>query len=82
MLFLLIGGTIIHFLFSLSIDRNIIINKSKTIPDIWSNIQFMIVDEISMVGYMMFVIMHLKLQKIELSILPFGRLNIMFMGDF
>jgi hypothetical protein len=82
MLFLLIGGTIIHSLFSLSIDRNIIINKSKTIPDRWSDIQFMIVYEISMVGYMMFIIMHLKLQKLKLSILPFGGFNITFMGDF
>jgi hypothetical protein len=51
-----------HSLFNLSIDRNIIINKSKVILDRWFDIQFMIVDEISMVGYMMFVIMPLKLQ--------------------
>jgi hypothetical protein len=62
MLFLLISGTIMHSLFNLSIDRNIIINKSKVILDRWFDIQFMIVDEISMVGYMMFVIMPLKLQ--------------------
>jgi hypothetical protein len=72
---LLIGETTIHSLFNLSIDINITINKSKTIPDRWSNIQFMIVDEISMVGYMMFPIMHLKL-------LPFGGLDIKLMGDF
>jgi predicted ester cyclase len=78
----LIGGTTIHSLFGLSIDKNIIINKFKTIPNSWSNIQFMIVDEISMVGYMMFDTMHLKLQKLKSSILPFGGLHIMFMGDF
>ncbi len=30
----------------------------------------------------MFVTMHLKLQKLKSSILPFGRLNIMFMKEF
>jgi hypothetical protein len=78
----LIGGTTIHSLLGLSIDKNTIINKSKTILDSWSNIQFMIVDEISMVGYMMLATMHLRLQKLKSSILPFGRINIMFMGDF
>jgi hypothetical protein len=42
----------------------------------------MIVDEISMVGCTMLATMHLKLQKLKSSILPFGGLNIMFMGDF
>ncbi len=79
---LLIGGTTIHSLLGLSIDKNIIINKSKTILDSWSNIQFMIVDEISMVGCTMLVKMHLRLQKLKSSILPFRRTNIMFMGDF
>jgi hypothetical protein len=79
---LLIGGTTIHSLLGLSIDKNTIINKSKTISYSWSNIQFMIIDEISMVGCTMLVKMHLKLQKLKSSILPFGRLNIMFMGDF
>jgi hypothetical protein len=75
----LIGGTIVHSLLGLSIDKNIIINKSKTIIDSWFNIQF---DEISMVGYVMFNTMHLKLQKLKSSILPFGGLNTVFMGDF
>ncbi len=79
---LLIGGTINHSLLGLLIDKNIIINKSKTIPNSWFNIQFMIANEISMVGYMMFNTMHLKLQKLMSSILPFGGLNIMFMGIF
>jgi hypothetical protein len=59
----LIGGTIIHLLFYLSIDKIIIINKSKTIIDNWSNIQFMIIDEITMAGFTMLATMHLKLQK-------------------
>jgi hypothetical protein len=42
----------------------------------------MIIDEISMVGYNMLVTMHLKLQKLKCNILPFGGINIMFMGDF
>jgi hypothetical protein len=62
-LFLLIGGTIIYSSLGLSITKNIIINK--IILDNWSNIQFMIVDEISMVGCTMFVTMHLKSQKLQ-----------------
>jgi hypothetical protein len=78
----LIGGTTIHSLLGLSIDKNTIINKSKTIPSSWSDIQFMIVDEISMVGCTMLVTMHLKLQKLKSSILAFEGFHIMLMGDF
>ncbi len=42
----------------------------------------MIVDEISMVGWTMFTTMHLKLQKLKSSVLRFGGLNILLMGDF
>jgi hypothetical protein len=79
---LLIGGSIIHSLFGSSIDKNTIINKSKTIPNSWFDIQFMIVDEISTVGCMMLVTMHLNLQKLKLNILPFGGFHIILMGDF
>jgi hypothetical protein len=79
---ILISGTTIHSLLGLSIDKNTIINKFKTIVDSWFNIQFMIVDEISMVCCTMFATMHLNLQKLKSSILPFEGFNIMFMGDF
>jgi hypothetical protein len=79
---LLISGTTIHSLLGLSIDKNIIINKSKTILGSWFNIQFMTVNEILMVGCTMLTTMHLNLQKFKSSILPFGGFNIMFMGDF
>jgi hypothetical protein len=42
----------------------------------------MIIDEISMVDCNMLATMHLKLQKLKSNILPFGWINIMFMGDF
>jgi hypothetical protein len=79
---LLIGGTTIHSLLGISIDKSTIINKSKTILDSWSNIQFMITNEISIVGCTMLATMHLKLQKLGCNILPFEELNIMFMGYF
>ncbi len=60
---LLIGGIIVHSLLGLSIDKSTIINKSKTIPYCWSDIQFMIVDEISMVSFTMLATMHLKFKK-------------------
>jgi hypothetical protein len=78
----LIGGTTIHSLLGISIDKNTIINKSKTILDSWSNIQFMITNEISIVGCTMLATMPLKLQKLGCNILPFEELNIMFMGYF
>jgi hypothetical protein len=68
--------------FGLSIDKNAIINKSKKIPYCWFDIQFTIVDEISMANCTMFITMHLKLQKLKSSILPFGGFNILFIGDF
>jgi hypothetical protein len=60
---LLIGGTIIHSLLGLSIAKNIIINK--IILNSWYDVQFMIVNEISMVGCTMFVTMHLKSEKLQ-----------------
>jgi hypothetical protein len=42
----------------------------------------MIVFEISMVGCMMLVTMHLNLQKLKSSILPRGGFHIILMGDF
>jgi len=79
---LLISETTIHSLPGLSIDKNTIINKSKTLLDSWFNVQFMIVNETSMVGCTMFTTMHLNLQKLKSSKLPLGGFNIMFMGDF
>ncbi len=35
-----------------------------------------------MVGYTLLATTHLKLQRLEYKILPFGGINIMFMGDF
>ncbi len=78
----MISGTTIHSLLGISIDKNTIINKSKTILDSWSNIQFMITNEISIAGCTMLATMHLKLQKLRCNILQFEELNIMFMGYF
>jgi len=79
---LLVGGIIIHFLLGLSIDKNVIVSKSNSIIDIWPNIKYMIIDEISMVSCNMLVTMDLKLQKLKSNILPFGGIKITFMGDF
>jgi hypothetical protein len=35
-----------------------------------------------MVGCILLATIHLKFQKLKSNILPFGRINIMFMGDF
>jgi len=70
------------FFIGLSIDKNVIVNKSNSIIYIWPTIKYMIINEISMVNCNMLVTMHLKLQKLKSKILPFGEINIMFMGDF
>ncbi len=60
---LLVGGTTIHSLLGLSIDKHALVNKSNSIVDIWPTIGFIIINEISMLNYNMFATMHLKFQN-------------------
>jgi hypothetical protein len=60
---LLVGGTTIHSILGLSINIHAIISKPNLVTNIWPIVEFIIVDEISMVGYDMLTTMHLKLQK-------------------
>jgi hypothetical protein len=68
--------------YTLSINKHTTISKLNSIISIWPNIQLIIIDELSMVGCTLLAIIHLKLQKLKSNILPFGGINIMFMGDF
>jgi hypothetical protein len=79
---LLINGTTIHSLLGLLINKHTTISKHNSILNIWPNIQFIIINKISMVGCSLLATIHLKLQKLKSNILPFGGINIMFMGDF
>lgn len=65
---LFMGGTTIHALLGLSIDKHGIINKSNSIIDIWPTSKFIIIDDISMVGCNMFTTTHLNLQKNEIQL--------------
>jgi hypothetical protein len=58
------------------------VSKPNLVTNIWPTIEFIIVDEISMVGCNMFGTTHLKLQKFKSNILTFGGVNILFMKDF
>jgi hypothetical protein len=58
-----VGGTTIHSLLGLSIDKHALVNKSNSIVDIWPTIGFIIINEISMLNYNMFATMHLKFQN-------------------
>jgi hypothetical protein len=60
---LLVVGTTIHSLLGLSVDKHAIVSKSNSIINVWPTIDFMIIDEISMVNCNMLDRMHLKLQK-------------------
>jgi hypothetical protein len=45
----LVGGTTIYFILGLSINKHVVINKPNLVTNIWPTIEFIIVDEISMV---------------------------------
>jgi hypothetical protein len=52
------------------------------IINICSNIQFIIINKISMEGCTLLATIHLKLQKLKSNILPLGGINIMFIRIF
>jgi len=59
---LLINEIIMHYLLGLSIDKYTNLTKPNSIINMWGTpIQFIIINKISMVGYILFVTMHLKL---------------------
>jgi hypothetical protein len=76
---LLIGGTTIPFSIELICWQHN--NKQIKLSNrhLAQYFEFIIVDEISMVNYNVFVIMHLKLQNLMFKILPFNGINIMFL---
>jgi hypothetical protein len=51
----------IHSLLGLSINKYTTISKPNSIINTWSNIQFIIIDKISMVGCTLLIKIHLKL---------------------
>ena len=56
----------------------------RDMREAWKNIQYLIIDEISMVSYEMFLIIHQRLNEIfaaESSVF-FGNLNVLCFGDF
>jgi hypothetical protein len=61
----LIDGTSIYSLLGLIIDKHTIVNKFNTILNNWFDIQFMIIDEMSMVSCTIFNIMHLNFKKLK-----------------
>jgi len=70
-------------LIGLSIDRNVKYQNLFLKTKDWSNFHYLVIDEISMVGYTMLAKMHLKLQNLKsLPFQPFNALHIMFLGDF
>jgi hypothetical protein len=57
--------------------------KIKNTKGDWPNIDYIIFDEISMIGCTMLANIHLKLQNLKSETQrPFGNINIMFLGDF
>jgi hypothetical protein len=77
---LLINGTTINSLLGLSINKHTTISKPNSIINIWPNIQFIIINEISMVGCTLLVTIHLKLQKLKSNIFTIWRNQ--HSGDF
>jgi hypothetical protein len=79
---MLINGSTIFSLIGFPIDKSINPHKIKPSHTNWTNINHLIIDEVSMVGCNMLVDIHLKLQTLKENILLFGFLNIIFMLGF
>ena len=81
-----IGGTTLHQAFSLPTRLTCVytsladstLNKKK---QLLKNLEFLIIDEISKVGYDTFKWVHLRLQQIKQNNLPFGGVNVLLFGD-
>jgi hypothetical protein len=59
------GGTTIHSLLGLSINKHVIVNKSNSIIDMQPITKFIIIDDISMVGCNMFITTHQIAKKMK-----------------
>jgi len=78
-----INDSTIHSLIGLSINQNVDTKIVKNSTGNWAHIEYLIFDEIFMIGCIMLADIHLKMQKLRSSPLkPFGNVNIMFLGDF
>jgi hypothetical protein len=83
-----IGGLTCHSVFRLPIQKftvgefsNLSGKILQNMREKWKNINWVIIDEISMVAYSQFRQIHLRLQQFKESELPFGGVNIILMGD-
>ena len=87
---LLNGGETIHSLFQFYIGKNNICHSNSTLSDIAlrtmhekiKDCNYIIIDEISMVGSSMLCKIHHRLQELTGNDLPFGGKNILALGDF
>ena len=79
-----IEGVTLHSALSLSTlkSRNISPGVRKTLIKLWANIDFLFIDEYSMIGCHMLYKIHLALTVAKECSKPFGGINIIFAGDF
>jgi hypothetical protein len=75
----------IHALFKFVIGKTIddfSVKKMETLTELLRNVQFLLIDEISMVSQEILFEIHRLLCKMHNNQLPFGGINIIVLGDF
>ena len=81
---ILIGGHTIH---SLTLLPDVPGKNLQELCDIWDNVDYLILDEVSMIGASFMSMLNLRLQRAKgtneaLHDSPFGGVNVIFTGDF
>lgn len=79
-----VSGTMLHSALNLNERRGSGMN-TKSIRDLitkWDGVDFLFVDEVSVIGRKMMVSIHKALCAAKGNDLPFGGMNIIFAGDF
>lgn len=79
-----IEGITLHSALSLSAlkTHNISATIRETLMKLWANVDFLFIDEYSMIGCRMLYKIHLALTIAKESSKPFGGINVIFAGDF
>ena len=79
-----IDGLTLHSALALSAFRGTQLptKTRQTLIQMWANVDFLFVDEYSMIGCRMLYKIHLALTIAKESSLPFGGVNMIFAGDF
>ncbi|GIY57519.1 hypothetical protein CDAR_79491 [Caerostris darwini] len=85
----LIGGSTLHRLLKLPVQKDGVIvsmslltgNYLRVMRQLWQNVEFLFIDEISMVPYEMLCMIDSRLRQLKSSNACFGGINVLLFGD-